>query len=690
MKHQNLYLTSSVLFAVLCAGAWEATAAPPRPATDEDIKEGIAAAGDAEEYDGADIVYVLDEADVYVDKSGLATTESCRVVKVLTDAGVRSHSVLHWEYDPDTYRTTIKSVRIHRQDGSIEPVPMEALTTQPAPQHMIYWGNMQHLLPIPRLDIGDALEIRTSKIGFNIAYLDGSGGSSAGGEGGDLVPPMPGHWYEVTLFQAKYPIVSKRYSVYMPKDMPIQYEVYNGALKTSLWFKDDYLVYTFEAEDVPAVKKEPNMVALDDFVPKLVMATLESWEAKSRWFHDVNESQFEADDAIRAKVAELTAGMNDEEDKIAACVHWVADNIRYYGTKRGPCEGYTLHESTETFRDLGGVCKDKAGLAVTMLRVLGYETYPALTMAGSRVEAIPADQFNHTVTVMRNKDGSFRALDPTWVPLTRGLWSSFENKQALVYGTPEGHTLTHSPHFEPEYNARSVRSVGRIRDDGTLVTNIRMDLKGAAGNRFRRAVNGFPAYDKRSFFEEALNIAPNAQIEDLSHVELRDYSRDAFVEMKVTAEAYAAGGNGVHFFRLPLMTHPLNKFFRASFMDPGDAEERQYAMHLWATRLIRYEETLELPHGWTVTHVPEAKTLDTEATFLSFDATPGEGSLTYRFEFQLKKSVISVEDFPDYKKAIDAMKEIADDWVVCKSGPGSSEIAKHAELPSKPGEVRHD
>ena len=42
-----------------------------------------------------------------------------------------------------------------------------------------------------------------------------------------------------------------------------------------------------------------------DLLPKVVLATVESWPAKSRWFYEVNEPQFAADDAIRAKVAEL-------------------------------------------------------------------------------------------------------------------------------------------------------------------------------------------------------------------------------------------------------------------------------------------------------------------------------------------------------------------------------------------------
>ncbi|UCD73903.1 MAG: DUF3857 domain-containing transglutaminase family protein, partial [Phycisphaerales bacterium] len=422
------------LLLILVLAGPQAVAGPPRPATDEEIRALLDAAGDAAGYGNAALVYVLDEADVHVQKSGLATTESCQVIKILTDAAIRSQSVLRRDFDPDTNRVAIRSVKIHRAGGEVEEVPVSGVITQPTPQGSIFWGGEQHLLSIPRLEVGDALEIRTSKIGFNIAYLsDGAGALDPTG----LEPPMEGHWYESTSFEGSYPIIRKRYSVHIPSDMPIQYEVYNGTLKSSLWFDGDRHVHTFIAEDVPAVRGEAHMVSRSDCTTKLVMATVPDWEMKSRWFHEVNEPQFEADDAIRAKVEELTAHLDDDEAKIAACLHWVADYVRYYGTSRGPREGFTLHTGIETFRDKGGVCKDKAGMLVTMLRVLGHEVYPALTMAGSRVEAIPADQFNHTVTVMRNPDGTFRILDPTWSPLSKELWSSREALQGLVYGTPE-------------------------------------------------------------------------------------------------------------------------------------------------------------------------------------------------------------------------------------------------------------
>jgi hypothetical protein len=675
MKRDAMVRGSLFLLGLMGWCAASAVAGPPRPATDEEIKKMVAAAGDAKKYDNAALVYVLDEADVYVQDSGLAMTESCEVVKILTDAGIRAKSVYRMEFDPATNRITLKSVRIHRKGGTIEDVPVSSLITPPAKQQAIYWGNRQHLLSIPRLEIGDCLEIRTGKIGYNIAYLDDSGvqpgragGAGASPEGGEtLQPPMPGHWYEVTEFQNDYPIIKKRYSVYMPKDKPVQYEVYNGTLKSSLWFTDKYHVYTFWADDIAPLKHEPYMTGSSDVATKLVMATIPDWFAKSKWFFQANESQFEADDAIRAKVHELTEGLPDEEAKIKACLHWVADNVRYYGTSRGPCEGFTLHKGTETFHDRGGVCKDKAGMLVTMLRVLGLEVYPSLTMAGTRVEAIPADQFNHTVTVMRNKDGTFRVLDPTWSPLSKETWSSWEAQQGLVYGTPEGQDLTLSPYFPPEHNKLTYDGRSAIGEDGTLTTRIVMDMANSPCTAFRRTIDRNPKPDQQGMFEETLAIAPNAKIEDLSYTDPFDYSKDSHVEMKVSAATYASGGDAVRMFRLPLMQRPLGSFLLSDFNYSLGAE-RKIGLRTRATRLVQIEEKLELPPGWKVERVPEAKKMDSGSASLTFEATPGEGVLTYRLEIKIKNNIIPPEDYAGFKKAMDTINELRDEWIVCSVG----------------------
>ncbi|MCB9849529.1 MAG: DUF3857 domain-containing protein [Phycisphaerales bacterium] len=681
--------TRTALTVIVCCAALavRAHAGPPQPATPDDIAKMVAEAGDKDKYDGADYVDLLDEADVYVRPSGLATTESCRLIKVLTDAGVKQQCVQRFDFDPATRRVTIKSLRIHRKDGGVENVPLNDIITQPTVQRWIFWGGDQHVVSVPNLAAGDTIELHVSKIGFNIAYLAGANETEPGET---LQPPMPGHWYEVTLFQGHHPVVHKRYSVHMPKEMPIQYEVYNGPLKTSLWTTDNYNVYTFTADDLPAIKSEPHMVALDDCVPKVVMATVPDWEMKSRWFHEANIDQFKANDEIREKVAELTKGLSNIEDKVAACNHWVADNIRYYGTSRGPCEGFTLHKGAETFRDRGGVCKDKAGMLVTMLRVLGVEAHPALTMAGSRVEDIPADQFNHTVTVMKDQAGEWKILDPTWIPLSREMWSSREALQGLVYGTPEGETLTLSPYYPPSYNQLTSRSQSRIDADGTLHAEIAMSMSGYPDTYLRRNLESHWRPNIKHVFEEVVNIAPTAVVEKLNYTDPYDYAHDATVEMLVSADNYTGGGESACVFRLPLMKHPLADWLIPDLFNDFSAETREYGMHMRATRGLHYEETVQLPNGWHVTKLPDNQTLESPAADLTFTASADGAKLTYTFELNVKQHLIEAKDYPKFKKAIDAMKDISNAWVVCERTQPENGESKHAWLNRKESEVHND
>ena len=74
-------------------------------------------------------------------------------------------------------------------------------------------------------------------------------------------------------------------------------------------------------------------------------------------------------------------------EKIAVLTHWVADNIRYAGITMGKGEGFTLHNLKMNYTDRCGVCKDIAGTLVAFLRMAGFEAYPAMTMAGSRVKS---------------------------------------------------------------------------------------------------------------------------------------------------------------------------------------------------------------------------------------------------------------------------------------------------------------
>ena len=229
---------------------------------------------------------------------------------------------------------------------------------------------------------------------------------------------------------------------------------------------------------------------------------------KSLWFSKVNEdyNSFAADPAAQKKVDELLRGKKNEMEKIAALTHWVADNMRYSGISMGKGEGYTLHTTKMNFTDRCGVCKDKAALLISMLRMAGFEAYPAMTMAGSRIEAIPADHFNHCVTVVKLSSGQYIPLDPTWVPFLRELWSSAEQQQHYLPGIPEGSGLLETPVSPPENHYFKLSARTSVDADGTLRGEFTVTAEGQSDGSVRRPfTRGFmtgwrqaPAGDRKS------------------------------------------------------------------------------------------------------------------------------------------------------------------------------------------------
>ncbi len=623
-----------------------------------------AAEGD---HDGAECVVVYEETQVEVAASGLGTNTHRRVVKILKDGGIRNQSTQRWRYDPLTNELELKAVNVHRKGGSVETMDLSTAVVQPAPAGIIFWGEQQITINIPKLNVGDSIETLHVKSGFNTAYLAGPG-TSPGGR--SLEPPMPGHWYDVVDWQEDVPILEKVFSVRIPRDKPLQYEVLNGSLTSLVRFDGDHLLYRFEKKDIPAFSGEANMVARSDVICKLVLATLEDWHAKARWFYEANEESFKTDEALGETVREIVAGLDSDEEKIAALNHWVAENVRYVGTTRGACEGYTTHPATQTFHDRGGVCKDKAGLLVAMLRVAGFDSYIVMTMAGSRVEETPADQFNHAVTCIKKPDGTIRLLDPTWLPKSREMWSSAEQLQTVVFGTPDGaagkRLTDYSP---PEDNAAVWESKCTLLPTGELYGRIRVSTIGCPETQMRRTLAGFHPKDRPGRIESSLrSLSPAAALVSVNVTDPVDFSGPAVLEVDFAATDYALGDAERPHFRLPSLSGALADVVFPDLRDSAgvEADKRKYAARIRSTRRIDVKEAIELPSGLVARNLPDDVVIEGPAADLRFSFSAEPGLVRYECRLDVKKHRVPVEDYANYKEAIDKLLDLGKRFVVCE------------------------
>lgn len=617
--------------------------------------EGLLSSITKDKYPGSDLVVVLDETKVDVEESGLSHIYKRQIVKLLTEDGCLKYSTFRLDYDPASSYAEIQSIKVFRE-GKEEEIPLNSVLDLPQPQSMIYWGPRMKLASIPNLNPEDGIEIKTYSKGFVIAYLL-ENGLTADDE--RYIPPMRGHFYDVVLFQSDHPIVKKTYTVSLPKDKLLNAKVFNGEISFETKYDKERVYYTFVKENVPPIKREPRMVEDTDAMPKVVLATVEDWKEKSKWFYQVNEEAkaFEWNDEIAKEVEKITKGLNTDDEKRKALLAWVARQIRYSGISMGKGEGYTLHPGIMTFNDRAGVCKDIAGMLITMLRCAGYKTYAAMTMAGAKVEDIPADQFNHCVVAVKLGEGEYKLYDPTWCPFSREIWSSAEKPQNYVIGTESGEVLMETPPAPPEDNFIKVVSTGSFDGDGNFEGKMRITGGAYSETNLVWVVVFSEKRELRSTFENWIKkIAPQAELISFATEDPVDVNKPFFIELKYKIPNFGVKGQNGFYFISPVAQNILSNRRLTDFVASIKGEKREYDIFLRATRKFIFEETLNLPFASKTKVLEEGKIVDGDASSFEGKASINGKVFELKETFVVKKKIVPAQDYLNLKESYEAMK----------------------------------
>ncbi len=646
----------SILFLLFCLCITATFAGP----YDNLIKK----AGDKKSFPGSNVVVVFDSTRVEMMETGLSHNYIHRLYKVLTPDGAKGLSVIKFDYDPLSAWSEIRGVTIYHADGTQTSVDTAKVLDYPQPARAIYWGAREKMLEIGRLEPGDAVDVHLYRKGFTYALL-------AGGDDDErYIPPMKGHFYDIVPFYSGDPVLLKVYQISIPDTKVLQYEVYNGEVSSKMWRSGDKLVYTFAKKDMAPFKSEPRSVDASDIAPKLLMSTSPDWKSKSTWFYGVNEDykSFEANDEIRKKVNELLQNARTELDSITILTHWAGDEIRYLGVSMGKGEGYTLHRGEMNFTDRCGVCKDKAGMLITMLRAAGFEAYPAMTMAGSRIDYIPADQFNHCVTVVKSrKDGKYHLLDPTWVPFVRELWSSAEQQQNYLMGVPEGADLGETPISNPSNHYLRMTGLTNITADGTLEGEYDVMAEGqtdaAIRGMFTRA---YMADWAANVEKEVMRISPLAQLVKVTYDDPYNYLAGPIqMHFRIRIPAYATVAGDELIFTPLLATGFMKRAMPHLGFDTG-LEDRKFPFRDRTSHNVEINEKITLPGIREVVYMPDPESGDGSGSQFYGIIKRENDVLKFAFNATFPKRIYQPEDWASFRKAVAFQNQLALEPVIIR------------------------
>ena len=145
-----------------------------------------------------------------------------------------------------------------------------------------------------------------------------------------------------------------------------------------------------EAEKKKVLTPEQELDAKEGKLPDVAWTTFKSWEAVGAWYQGLEGTRMAPDDAVKAKVAEVTAGKTTEDEKTQAVYAYVATQIRYIGVAFGVGR-YQPHAAERVLENQYGDCKDKHTLLAAMLGAIGVPADAVLIGAGIRFnEAVPS------------------------------------------------------------------------------------------------------------------------------------------------------------------------------------------------------------------------------------------------------------------------------------------------------------
>jgi transglutaminase-like putative cysteine protease len=585
--------------------------------------------------------------DYNADGTGACQDET--FTKVLTEKGRRDSRVETFSFMLPYWTVSVPKLETIKADGTVVPVDVAANSKESIDQSQmaenIYDPNMRVLtVNIPQLDIGDTIHM----IGRTLIHRS----------------IMPAEYDEENVFEGSAYIHHLTYELHAPANLPLVSiglrDQVPGTMTSSIQTNSDSIDYRWEVKDVPRMFDEPAMPPYDQVLQRLFVSTIPQWEDISKWYWNLSKPHLDmTTPEMQQTNALLIANAPTDIDKVKALFYFVSKKVRYMGlTPEKDRPGFEPHDVCLTFNKRYGVCRDKAGLLVEMLRMAGFKAYPVLINIGAkRDQAVPQPDFDHAIVAVELTPGEYTLMDPT-DENTRDLLPSYDRNRSFLVCKPEGETLKVSPVEPPEKHMLSVKTDGVLNADGVLTATSEFSFEGVNDDAYRNALSQLKPDEQKKFFEERIKQAiPSVKLISLKLMpeNMLDTSVPLRAEMKFTASGLTANGNNKSIVNLPWISRYIGVANRVLLQVVG-LKQRKYPLDTEYTCGAREDLTLRLTGGFgAAISVPEFSSFNDDSMGYSEDVNVKNNVLTASRDFRLK----TVEFSPDeYQKVRQTLKDM--------------------------------
>ena len=614
------------------------------------------------DYAGEAFVVELDSTQIVFENDGTSTRESSARVRIQSGAGVQRFGVLTFSYQNSTESVEIGYVRVRKPDGSEVATPAENVQDMAAEitrQAPFYSDLREKHVAVKGLGAGDVLEYQ--------AHWH------------TTRPLAPGQFWCSFNFSHDEIILQQRLQISVPRDRSVKWKSPNskpaiteeGARRVFTWTNANLEHKSKEHERKD--KEQATYQAVRGKYPpaEIQISSFQNWEEVGRWYSSLQQERAMPTAEIRAKAAELTKGVMDENAKARAIYNYVSIQFRYIGIAFG-IGRYQPHSANEVLGNQYGDCKDKHTLLAALLAAIGMKAYPALISSDHELDPdVPSPgQFDHVISVLAQGDRL------TWVDTTPEvapygyLIGPLRDKKALVMLSDKPPILMTSPADPPAKAVQTFRIEAKLDEDGTLEGKIERSMQGDDNALLLRAAfRNVPMPQWKDLIQQISYASGFAgEISDATAEAPEKVDEPFRFKYQYTRKDYPDWPNR-------RITPPLPPIALPSLLD----EESKPANPIWLgpPTEIHFESHLNLPEGYT----PEIPTnADLMEDFAEYHVSSvfKAGVLTTERRLVVKLREVPVNEYEAYKKFSKAVNDDHDSYIAMSTGSSNTNAYQEA------------
>ncbi|OSZ78673.1 hypothetical protein CAP35_10610 [Chitinophagaceae bacterium IBVUCB1] len=477
------------------------------------------------------------------------------------------------------------------------------------------------------------------------------------------------HFMPSYYFQSYIPTVNSQFSVTVPKDVKIKWQLKGqntDMVKMTMDESRNKITYTWAAENLDKYKIFEDAPNASYYLPHLLLY-IESYtpsadEGPRQMFgtvSDLNRFYYgfikdvnaKPDEHLKKLVADITKDATRDAEKAKKIYQWVQANIKYVAFEDG-MGGFIPREAHIVCQRKYGDCKDMAGLLVTMCRYAGLKSY--YTWIGTRKKPykyketpLPVTD-NHMICAVEI-DGNFVFLDATDATIPFGIPPfNLQGKDALVQISKESYKVITIPVTPGTHNL--IQDSTHISLAGkALVGNVVINMKGYTAYRLADMMQYRNAGEQEDAIKSITSRGSNKYIQkEFDFKVLQDNAIRVYSNFEIPDYPLQVGKEWY-----------INMNLERSYQNQWiDTKDRTVPMEIDYHSIIRQVVTMEIPKGYHVSYLPPVfeKSADNLLKCKIVYENLGKEVRLIK-EFEVKTLYIQPKQFEENNKLIEALRK---------------------------------